>query len=125
MGIVQALTHHEAETAPDSEDPRLRGRRYGVPFHAVWVAALELAGTLPRWRVVETSPTLGDIRVEARSRVLGRVVEVAIHVRLDDVGATRVDVRSASRKWLGDLGANARRIDSFLRRLDRALSGRR
>ena len=45
-----------------------------------------------------------------------------IHIRLDQDGQTRVDLRSASRVGnRGDLGTNARRIHKFCKALDRKL----
>lgn len=124
MSLRTALTRNRAYTHAESDDPRLRGRAYAVPFAEVWRAALEVASSLPRWTVVETDPAAGEIHAEARTWVWRLVDDVWVRLSLDSRGLTRVDVASASRKGRADLGANARRIARFLHALDRRLSRR-
>lgn len=120
--LIRALTRNTAETDPRAPDPRLRGRTYAIPFEKVWRAALELAdGGLPRWRVVASDDEEGTIHAESPTLVFRFVDDVHVHVRLDENGQTRVDLRSASRVGKGDLGRNPRTIGRFLDRLDQAL----
>lgn len=117
--LVRALTRSRAATRPDHPDPRLQGRRYGLPFEVVWREALRLAdGALPRWTLVEVDEGDGLIRAESRTRVLRFVDDVEIRITLDGQDRTRVDMTSASRVGSADLGQNARRIARFQRRLD-------
>lgn len=125
MGIYKALTRNHARTDPESPDPRLRGRVYMHPFDHVWRAALDVAREIPRGAVTAADPARGRIEVEAHSRFWNRVADLEVLISLDPLGRTRVDLASASRTGRGDLGANARRIAFFVRRLDRRLSGRR
>jgi len=111
-----------AETRPDHEDPRLRGRTLGVPFDRVWTEALALAKSLPRWTVTHQDDIAGVIRAESRTLIFRFVDDVEIRVGLDPDGQTRFDMRSASRVGKWDLGTNARRIDAFQTELDRRLS---
>jgi uncharacterized protein (DUF1499 family) len=114
-----------AETRPDHEDPRLRGRTLGVPFDRVWTEALSLAKSLPRWTVTHEDDIAGVIRAESRTLIFRFVDDVEIRVGLDSDGHTRFDMRSASRVGKWDLGTNARRIDAFQTALDQRLSPRR
>ncbi len=124
--LLHGLTHNAAETSPQSEDPRLRGRTYAVPFGRVWAEALRLAsGALRGWGLVEVSEQHGLIRAEARRRIMGVMDDATIRIGLDDDGQTRVDVRSVARGGRGDLGANRRHILLFLRYLDRGIASRR
>lgn len=123
MRLWTALTQNVAETRPDHEDPRLRGRAYAVPFADVWTAALETAESLPRWTITERDPRAGRIAAESSTRTMKFVDDVSIRLGLDDEGRTRVDLRSASRVGRGDLGTNARRVARFLHALDRRLPG--
>ncbi len=117
--FLRGLTRNRTETRPDHGDPQLRGRRYSVPFQAVWQAGLaEAHGILDE---VESDALEGRITGEARTRIFRFVDDVEIHVALDGEGWTRVDLTSASRVGQGDLGTNRRRIIRFLRRLDRRL----
>ena len=116
--IVRALTRNVAETSREADDPRLRTRAYGITFDDVWYAALLVAGSLPGWKVVRADDREGRIIVEARTRRLGMVDDVVVHVWLDEDGRTLGDMRSASRFGVGDLGANARRVEQFFEALD-------
>ena len=122
--LIRALTRNRAWTDPESPDRRLRGRAYPIPFTEVWKAALETARARPRWTVTETDARRGEIVAEARTALWRFVDDVAIRVWLDDAGATRVDMTSASRVGGADLGVNARRIARFLHALDRRLHPR-
>jgi Protein of unknown function (DUF1499) len=122
--LLRALTRNRAWTDPGSPDRRLRGRAYAVPFTEVWKAALETARARPRWTVTEADARRGEIAAEARTALWRFVDDVGIRVWLDDAGATRVDVTSASRVGKADLGTNARRIARFLHALDRSLHPR-
>jgi hypothetical protein len=123
MRLLRALTTNRAWTDPESDDPRLRGRTYGVPFAVVWSAALAEAAALG-WSVLEAQPVAGEIHAEARTRLWKFVDDVWVRLSLDADGQTRLDLVSASRVGRGDLGTNARRIARFLRGVDRRLNGK-
>ncbi|MFG1690665.1 DUF1499 domain-containing protein [Gemmatimonadota bacterium] len=125
FGVVQGLTENRVETDPHSEDHRLRGRTYAIPFDRVWKAALRLAAAeLRGWRVTHADDESGVIQAESKTLVLRFVDDVQIDVTLDENGQTRVDLTSASRVGKGDLGKNARRVGKFLKRLDRKLDAK-
>lgn len=118
MGILRG---NRAFTDPESDDPRLRGRTYAVPFARVWDAALHIAGTTRGWTVVSSDPRAGEIVAEARTRLWKFTDDVWVRMSLDEDGQTRVDMTSASRTGSADLGTNARRIARFLHALDTRL----
>ncbi len=121
-GFLAGLRGTRAETDPCSADARLRGRTYAIPFDRVWTAALRLAqGGLARWEVVTGDDQQGIIEVVATSWPLGKQDDVRIRIGLDANGQTRVDLVSAARADKPDLGRNARRVRSFLRKLDATL----
>ncbi len=60
----------------------------------------------------------GLIEVTATSFWFGFKDDMAIRIRQAPDGGTRLDIRSASRVGLSDIGANARRIRAFLRSLN-------
>jgi uncharacterized protein (DUF1499 family) len=122
MGLLTALTSNRAFTDPESEDPRLRGRSYGVPFARVWDAAHEIARQTRGWTIVSSDPRAGEIVAEAHTPLWKFTDDVWVRLSLDEDGQTRVDMASASRKGSADLGTNARRIARFLRSLDARLS---
>lgn len=119
-----ALRQNSAATHPASEDARLRGRTYAIPFDTVWQVATQLAdGGLPRWRMHSADDREGVIVAEAaRLFPRGWVDDVVIRISLDANAQTRVDARSAARNRWADLGANARRLGKLFRTMDRELA---
>lgn len=76
------------------------------------LAAAEAMG----WDIVAQNADKGTIEATATTTLFGFKDDVII--RLSDVaGGTRVDMRSASRAGLSDLGANAARIEAYFAQL--------
>lgn len=119
--IWRGLTENAVQTSPNAEDPRLCGRTYSVPFARVWDEIVAMIQSNKRWKLISAHEGRGSIRAEASTLVFRFVDDVWFRVKLDENALTRVDMRSASRVGNADLGTNARRIDRFLRRLDRRL----
>ena len=109
------------ETDPGSDDPRLIGRTYAIPFEAVWRSCMKLVQARSRWRILESDDLVGFIRVRCVRWIFGQEDDLEILVGLDEHGLTRVDFRSSSRTRRRDLGVNARRVGRFSKRLDKAL----
>lgn len=68
------------------------------------------------WAVVGTDAAAGRIEAVDTTFWFGFTDDVVVRLRAAE-GGTRVDVRSKSRVGRGDLGANARRVRAFLRRV--------
>ena len=116
-----AFTRNWAETDPWSDDPRLLGRTYAIPFDRVWHACLKLVTTLNRWELLQTDDIEGLIQVRCTTAVFRFKDDIEIRVLLDENALTRVDLQSQSIKNRYDLGVNTRRIGRFLVRLDKLL----
>jgi hypothetical protein len=117
-----ALTRNVAFTAPGSDDARLQGRTYAVPFETVWQASLSLVdGGLRGWSLTESDDAEGIIRGQARGGLRRTESAITLRITLDEDAQTRIDGLSASRVGRADLGANARRLGQFFRGLDRAI----
>lgn len=122
--ILRGLTERRAETDPKSEDGRLHGRTYAIPFESVWLAATRLAGGGIRgWSLWVADDQLGLIEASTHP-FLGPQADVRVRIGLDENGQTRVDLTSASRTTRGDLGRSRRNIGRFLARLDELLEAR-
>ena len=119
--LERALTTNRAETDLWSDDPRLRGRTYAIPFDKVWTGCLELVNRSGRWTLLQANDLEGYLRVKCQTRVFKFIDDLEIRIVLDEHAMTRVDLKSRSRKGRVDFGTNARRIGRFLRRLDRIL----
>lgn len=68
------------------------------------------------WELYRVDEAVGVIEAYDKTALLGFVDDVVIRISAQQEGV-RVDVRSASRIGVSDLGANAQRIRSFLREL--------
>jgi uncharacterized protein (DUF1499 family) len=82
-------------------------------------AAFEMALKTARemgWEIVATDASSGRIEATATTPWFGFKDDVVVRVTRDGQGS-RIDVRSLSRVGKGDLGANARRIRSYLAKM--------
>ena len=91
----------------DEARARIDPFRLRPPFDASWKQLLGLIQTWPRTRVVEWSGAY--VRAECRSRLFRFVDDLELALGPDG----RVDVRSASRVGIGDLGVNRKRVDEL------------
>ena len=119
--LARALTTNRVETDPWSDDPRLIGRTYAIPFEAVWSSCIKLVGERAGWRMLQSDDLAGFIRVRCTTKLFRQEDDLEIRVGLDENGLTRVDLRSHARSRKVDLGTNARRVGRFSRRLDESL----
>ena len=124
-GLLDKLYENQANTDQESEDPRLRGRTYAIPFEAVWQASMRVGGGgLLGWSIGRADDQRGVIEALAKMPIIGSETDIHIQVGLDHLGQTRVDVAAASRQEKGDWGRSKRLIGRFIRGLDHDLSVR-
>lgn len=120
--IARTLTEKGAETAPDAEDLRLRGRTYTIRFEDVWQAAITvIRKRLRGWVVVIDNDRMGRIDALSTSLLRGIETEVVVTIGLDENGQTRVDLSAATRTETRDWGRSRRLIGRFTKKLDREL----
>ena len=123
--ILRGLTENQASTDPKSDDRKLRGRTYAIPFEDVWQASLGLCGGgLRGWSILSADDQRGVIEAISKTLVLGHEDDIRVEIQLDENAQTRVDLWSASQKDRANLGRNRRLIGRFLRRLDRRLAAK-
>ncbi|HQU17276.1 MAG: hypothetical protein B7Z66_14195 [Chromatiales bacterium 21-64-14] len=95
--------------------PGVQPAVFRLPLDDVFRQALKVAHRMG-WDVVAAVPARG--RIEATATTFWYGFKDDVVVRLTPVtGGTRVDLRSVSRVGRSDLGANARRIEGFLKQL--------
>lgn len=119
-----ALTRNRAATTPDAADARLRTPVLALPRARVWETVVAVARAQPGWTVTAADAETGELRAEARTRLLRFVDDVVVRVSATGDGASRVDVASASRVGRADFGTNGRRIARFLHGLRARLAER-
>ncbi len=69
------------------------------------------------WEIVSADAATGQIEAVDETALFGFKDDIAIRIGTDETGAAKVDIRSASRVGQSDLGANAARIERFMRAL--------
>ncbi len=96
------------------------------PASEVYAIALDLVKS-EGWTIVSETPatatSAGVIEATAETGAFGFRDDVAIRIRPEEGGKTRVDMRSVSRVGLSDVGANALRVVRFLDDLERRTAG--
>lgn len=107
----EATARQQRQAYPDV-GPVTLAAEAGTVFAAAENVARDMG-----WDVVEADAAAGRIEAVDRTFWFGFRDDVVIRISEADDGATRVDVRSASRVGKGDVGTNARRIRDFLTRL--------
>ena len=95
--------------------PDLRPLMMAMPVDSAFSLALRTARDMG-WEIVDQSRRDGRIEATATTPWMGFKDDVVVRVTSAS-GISRVDVRSKSRVGRGDVGANARRIRAYLRRL--------
>ncbi len=68
------------------------------------------------WKIVDENPAEGRIEATATTRWFGFKDDVVLRIAPAADGGSRLDIRSVSRVGLSDVGTNARRIRSFLKK---------
>lgn len=106
----------EAREAQERAYPKVQPILVDMEANEAYQLALEAAKTRG-WRIVDAiAPSVregvGHIDASDKSLFLGFVDDIAIRIK-PEANQTRIDIRSASRIWRHDFGANARRIRKF------------
>jgi uncharacterized protein (DUF1499 family) len=70
--------------------------------------------------VTRSEPSAGLLEATATSRLFGFQDDIAIRVRPETDGTSRIDMRSKSRDGQGDFGVNAARIRTFVQAVEAA-----
>ncbi len=96
--------------------PSLASVRLPQPPDATFEAVLRAARQMDGWEVVHADRAAGIVQAVARTRLFRFEDDVVVRIR-EDGGKSLVDLRSRSRIGMGDRGANAQRIQTFLAHL--------
>lgn len=100
--------------------PEIKTASYDVEYDMVWDAALSTIEEMGL-KVVSTEKNAGRIEATATTMWFGFKDDVVVRVNRFSSPVT-VDIRSKSRIGKSDVGANAKRIETFLTKLDTKLS---
>lgn len=96
--------------------PELQTLRSARDIDDLFDRAVQVATDMG-WRIYLQDRNTGIIEAVDTTAIMGFKDDIVIRLRTDADG-TLVDLRSVSRVGLGDIGANAKRISTFLKRLE-------
>jgi uncharacterized protein (DUF1499 family) len=109
------------DTAPETQAlqaaayPEVQTLRSALEYEVMFDKAVRVAMELG-WEIYRQDRNAGVIEAVDTTAIMGFKDDIVIRVRTGADGSL-VDLRSVSRVGLGDLGANARRINSFIERM--------
>lgn len=118
--LVGIFRSHE-QTGEKAKDPELKTRYYKLSRDQVWDEVTSMLRKTPGYKVLHEVKSVGEIVVERRT-ISGRKQDITITLFAMNPLKTAVDIYSASRGSLGDLGSNYRTILQIFKMLDRHLS---
>lgn len=120
VGIVRSF-----ETSSDrAKDPKLKTHYYQLSKEKAWN---EISSTLKKvkgFKILHEVPSVGEITLEKRT-AMGRTMDITVSLVSVGPMKTAVDVYSASRGGMGDLGANYRVILEIFQILDKKFSAQK
>lgn len=111
---------HE-QTGERAADPALRTKYFRLSKEKAWEEIVNIVKKLNGYKLLHEVPNVGEIVLEKKS-LTGRIQDITLTVYDLGPGKTAVDIYSASRGSLGDLGANYRTILEIYREVDRKLA---
>lgn len=104
-----------------AKDPLLKSHYYKLSRDKAFEEVLSTLKKMQGYKVLHDVPSVGEIVLEKRT-VTGRTMDITVSIIGTGPVTSAVDIYSASRGSLGDLGANYRVIQDIFRTLDKKLA---
>lgn len=117
IGIVRSFEG----TGDKVKDPTLKSHVYKLSKEKAWEEVVSTLKKMQGYRLLHEVQSVGEIVLEKRT-MFGRTMDITVSVISVDPLRSAVDIYSASRGSLGDLGSNYRVIMDIYRVLDKKLS---
>jgi hypothetical protein len=119
--MLRGLLRSYEQSAEITEDSVLKTRYYKVMRDQALAQVREVVQKMPGYQFCFEIPNVGEL-VFMKRTVTGRIQDITITVTKVGALQTAVDIYSASRGSLGDLGSNYRVIRDIYAQLDRYFS---
>lgn len=117
--LVGLFRSHDG-TSDRAKDPALKTRYYTLSRDKAWEEISSTLKKIPGFKVLHEVQSVGEIILEKRTG-FGRTLDITVSVLNTTPVRCAVDIYSASRGSLGDLGANYRVIQRLYQSLDKKL----
>lgn len=116
IGLVRSIE----STGEKAKDPVLKTRYFRLSKDKLWDEVVSIIKKMKGYKIIHEVPTVGEIVLEKRT-ALGRSQDITLTLFSITPVKSAVDVYSASRGSLGDLGSNYRNILEIYASLDQKL----
>lgn len=118
--VIGLLRSHE-QTGDKAKDPQLKSHFYKLSKEKAWEEVVSTLKKMQGYKILHEVQSVGEIVVEKRT-AFGRTMDITVSVINVNPVNSAVDIYSASRGSLGDLGSNYRVILDIYRTLDKKLA---
>ncbi|GGD73771.1 DUF1499 domain-containing protein [Paenibacillus nasutitermitis] len=118
--LIGLLRSHEL-TGDKAKDPLLKSHFYKLSKDKAWEEVVSLLKKMQGYKVLHEVVSVGEIVLEKRT-MTGRTMDITVSVIGVNPVISAVDIYSASRGSLGDLGSNYRTILDIYRTIDKKLA---
>ncbi|WP_336787095.1 DUF1499 domain-containing protein [Paenibacillus sp. MMO-177] len=118
--LIGLLRSHEA-TGDKAKDPLLKSHIYKLSKEKAWEEVLSTLKKMQGYKLLHEVKSVGEIVLEKRT-MTGRTMDITVTVIGVNPVTSAVDIYSASKGSLGDLGSNYRVILDIYRTLDKKLA---
>ena len=117
IGILRSFE----TTGEKAKDPLLKTKYYKLPKDKLWDEVISMLSKMPGYKILHEVKNVGEIVVEKKT-ITGRTQDITLTLFAISPVKSAIDIYSASRGSLGDLGSNYRTILDIYRQLDKRLA---
>jgi uncharacterized protein (DUF1499 family) len=118
--MLIGLIRSQEGTSDKAKDPALKTRYFRMTQDKLWEEVVSLLKKLPKYTVLHEVKNVGEIVMSKRT-MLGRTQDITVTVFAISPVQSAIEIYSASRGSLGDLGSNYRTIMELYNLLDTKL----
>lgn len=119
--ILTGFIRSVESSGEKAKDPALKTRYYKLSRDQAWDEVVSVLKKMKGYKLLHEVKSVGEIVLEKRT-VTGRTQDITVTIIPVNPIRTAVDIYSASRGSLGDLGANYRTIVDIYGHLDKKLA---
>jgi uncharacterized protein (DUF1499 family) len=119
--ILVGLLRSFETTGDRAKDPALKTKFYKLSKEKAWEEITTVLKKLKGYKLLHEVKSVGEIVLEKRT-ITGRTQDITLTILSSNPLKTSVDIYSASRGSMGDLGSNYRNILEIYRALDLKLA---
>ncbi|MDF2815029.1 MAG: hypothetical protein K0Q81_1229 [Paenibacillus sp.] len=118
--LIGLMRSHEV-TGEKAKDPELKTRYYKISKDQLWEEVVTLLKKVPKYTILHEVKNVGEI-VVTKKTMTGRTQDITLTLFAINPVKSAVDIYSASRGSLGDLGSNYRTILELFKIFDQKLA---